>query len=169
MATHNPTWGYRTVRSVFIVDPDDRLRLMLTYPKSVGRNFDEIVRVIDALQATDADPIATPADWQPGDRVIVALRSPPRMQTTSSTTSRSSSPTSATRTHPEPPAHDTRRAPFRSELWVPGTRSMALGRLEGLHSGPMTRVLNLKVRELICVEIQSVGSLVARCRRQVSP
>jgi alkyl hydroperoxide reductase subunit AhpC len=62
-----------TVRSVFIVDPDNKLRLMLTYPKSVGRNFDEIIRVIDALQATDANPIATPADWQPGERVIVAL------------------------------------------------------------------------------------------------
>ena len=62
-----------TVRSVFIVDPDDKLRLMLTYPKSVGRNFDEIVRVIDALQATDASPIATPADWRPGERVIVSL------------------------------------------------------------------------------------------------
>lgn len=62
-----------TVRSVFIVDPDNKLRLMLTYPKSVGRNFDEIVRVIDALQATDANPIATPADWRPGDRVIVAM------------------------------------------------------------------------------------------------
>jgi alkyl hydroperoxide reductase subunit AhpC len=62
-----------TVRSVFIIDPDDKLRLMLTYPKSVGRNFDEIVRVLDALQATDRDPIATPADWRPGDRVIVSL------------------------------------------------------------------------------------------------
>jgi alkyl hydroperoxide reductase subunit AhpC len=62
-----------TVRSVFIVDPDNTLRLSLTYPKSVGRNFDEIVRVLDALQATDKAPIATPADWQPGDRVIVGL------------------------------------------------------------------------------------------------
>ncbi len=61
-----------TVRSVFIVDPADKVRLILTYPKSVGRNFDEIVRVIDALQATDANPIATPADWRPGDRVIVS-------------------------------------------------------------------------------------------------
>ena len=61
-----------TVRSVFIIDPSDKLRLMLTYPKSVGRNFDEIVRVIDALQATDANPIATPANWTPGERVIVS-------------------------------------------------------------------------------------------------
>ncbi|CAI7974752.1 thioredoxin-dependent peroxiredoxin [Frankia sp. Hr75.2] len=62
-----------TVRSVFIIDPADKVRLSLTYPKSVGRNFDEIIRVIDALQATDANPIATPADWKPGDRVIVAI------------------------------------------------------------------------------------------------
>ena len=61
-----------TVRSVFIIDPDNKIRLILTYPKSVGRNFDEIVRVVDALQATDANPIATPADWRPGDRVIVS-------------------------------------------------------------------------------------------------
>jgi len=61
-----------TVRSVFIIDPADKVRLTLTYPKSVGRNFDEILRVIDALQATDANPVATPADWRPGDRVVVA-------------------------------------------------------------------------------------------------
>ncbi len=61
-----------TVRSVFIIDPNNKLRLMLTYPKSVGRNFDEIVRVLDALQATDQNPIATPADWRPGERVIVS-------------------------------------------------------------------------------------------------
>lgn len=61
-----------TVRSVFVIDPSNKVRLTLTYPKSVGRNFDEIVRVIDALQATDAAPIATPADWRPGDRVIVS-------------------------------------------------------------------------------------------------
>ena len=61
-----------TVRSVFVIDPDNRIRLTLTYPKSVGRNFDEIVRVIDALQLTDRFPIATPADWLPGDRVIAS-------------------------------------------------------------------------------------------------
>ena len=61
-----------TVRSVFVIDPANKVRLTLTYPKSVGRNFDEIIRVIDALQATDQAPIATPVDWRPGDRVIVA-------------------------------------------------------------------------------------------------
>ncbi|NIJ11923.1 alkyl hydroperoxide reductase subunit AhpC [Saccharomonospora amisosensis] len=61
-----------TVRSVFIIDPQNKVRLTLTYPKSVGRNFDEILRVIDALQLTDAHPVATPADWTPGNRVIVS-------------------------------------------------------------------------------------------------
>ena len=61
-----------TVRSVFIVDPNNKVRLTLTYPKSVGRNFDEIVRVIDALQLTDAAPVSTPVDWKPGERVIVS-------------------------------------------------------------------------------------------------
>ena len=61
-----------TVRSVFVIDPANKVRLTLTYPKSVGRNFDELVRVIDALQTTDSAPVATPVDWQPGDRVIVS-------------------------------------------------------------------------------------------------
>ena len=61
-----------TVRSVFIVDPKNKVRLTLTYPKSIGRNFGEIMRVIYALQLTDAAPVSTPADWQPGDRIIVA-------------------------------------------------------------------------------------------------
>ncbi|HUW78346.1 MAG TPA: peroxiredoxin [Candidatus Nanopelagicaceae bacterium] len=61
-----------TVRSVFIIDPANKVRLTLTYPKSVGRNFDEILRVIDALQLTDTSPVATPADWRPGDKVIVS-------------------------------------------------------------------------------------------------
>ena len=61
-----------TVRSVFIVDPKDKVRLTLTYPKSVGRNFDEILRVIDALQLTDRAAVSTPVDWTPGDRVIVS-------------------------------------------------------------------------------------------------
>ena len=61
-----------TVRSVFIIDPANKVRLSLTYPKSVGRNFDEILRVIDALQLTDLVPVSTPVDWEPGQRVIVA-------------------------------------------------------------------------------------------------
>lgn len=61
-----------TVRSVFIIDPANKVRLTLTYPKSVGRNFDEILRVIDALQLTDSAPVSTPVDWRPGDRVIVS-------------------------------------------------------------------------------------------------
>jgi alkyl hydroperoxide reductase subunit AhpC len=61
-----------TVRSVFIIDPNDKVRLTLTYPKSVGRNFNEILRVIDALQVTDKNPVSTPVDWNPGERIIVA-------------------------------------------------------------------------------------------------
>lgn len=59
------------VRSVFIIDPQKKVRLTLTYPMSVGRNFTEILRVIDALQAGDANRIATPADWVPGGTVII--------------------------------------------------------------------------------------------------
>lgn len=61
-----------TVRSVFVIDPNNIIRLTLAYPKSVGRNFDEIVRVLDALQATDRAAIATPADWKAGDRIVVS-------------------------------------------------------------------------------------------------
>jgi alkyl hydroperoxide reductase subunit AhpC len=70
-----------TVRSVFIIDPSHKVRLTLTYPKSVGRNFDEIVRVIDALQLTDAAPVSTPVDWTPGGKVIVS----PAMSTADAT------------------------------------------------------------------------------------
>lgn len=59
------------VRSVFIIDPDKRIRLMMTYPMSVGRNFAEILRVIDALQTGDKYRIATPADWEVGKDVII--------------------------------------------------------------------------------------------------
>ncbi len=62
-----------TVRTVFIIGPDKKIRLMMTYPMSVGRNFAEILRALDAVQATDGVPIATPADWVPGKDVIVAL------------------------------------------------------------------------------------------------
>jgi alkyl hydroperoxide reductase subunit AhpC len=60
-----------TVRSVFIIDPDKKIRVMLTYPAAVGRNFDEILRVLDALQLSDEYDIATPVDWRKGDRVVV--------------------------------------------------------------------------------------------------
>ncbi len=62
-----------TVRSVYIIGPDKKVRLTMTYPMSVGRNFAEILRALDAVQATDGVPIATPANWQPGQDVIVAL------------------------------------------------------------------------------------------------
>lgn len=61
-----------TVRSVFIIDPANKVRLTLTYPKSVGRNFNEILRVIDALQLTDKATVSTPANWIQGDKVIVS-------------------------------------------------------------------------------------------------
>jgi len=59
------------VRSVFIIDPNKKIRLTMTYPMSVGRNFDEILRVIDSLQLGDAKRVATPADWQKGKDVII--------------------------------------------------------------------------------------------------
>ena len=62
-----------TVRTVFIIGPDKKIRLTLSYPMSVGRNFAEILRALDAIQATDGVPIATPANWVPGQDVIVAL------------------------------------------------------------------------------------------------
>jgi alkyl hydroperoxide reductase subunit AhpC len=60
-----------TVRSVFIVDPAKKIRLILTYPPSAGRNFAEVLRVIDSLQMTDKHKVATPANWQKGERVII--------------------------------------------------------------------------------------------------
>lgn len=62
-----------TVRTVFIIGPDKKIRLTMSYPMSVGRNFAEILRALDAIQATDGVPIATPANWVPGQDVIVAL------------------------------------------------------------------------------------------------
>lgn len=59
------------VRAVFIIDPDKKIRLTMTYPMSCGRNFDEILRVIDALQLADVKRIATPADWRAGAEVII--------------------------------------------------------------------------------------------------
>jgi len=60
-----------TVRSVFIIDPAKKVRLIITYPASTGRNFNEILRVIDSLQLTDNYSVATPVNWQDGDDVII--------------------------------------------------------------------------------------------------
>ncbi|MBJ7309088.1 peroxiredoxin [Rugamonas sp. CCM 8940] len=62
-----------TVRSLFIIDPNKKVRLTITYPMSTGRNFDEILRVIDALQLTDGYTVATPGNWRDGDDVIIPL------------------------------------------------------------------------------------------------
>ena len=59
------------VRSVFLIDPDKKVRLTMTYPMSVGRNFDEILRAIDALQFSDKHGVATPADWRHGKVAII--------------------------------------------------------------------------------------------------
>jgi peroxiredoxin (alkyl hydroperoxide reductase subunit C) len=68
-----------TVRCVFVIDPNQVIRLILYYPLTTGRNMDEILRVVDALQTSDANKVATPANWRPGDMVIVP---PPQTQET---------------------------------------------------------------------------------------
>ena len=60
-----------TVRSVFVIGPDNKVKLTLTYPASTGRNFDELIRVIDSLQLTAKHKVATPADWKAGEDVII--------------------------------------------------------------------------------------------------
>ncbi|HBP5564563.1 TPA: peroxiredoxin [Pseudomonas aeruginosa] len=60
-----------TVRSLFIIDPNKEVRLIITYPASTGRNFNEILRVIDSLQLTDNHKVATPANWEDGDEVVI--------------------------------------------------------------------------------------------------
>lgn len=62
-----------TVRTVFIIGPDKKLRLSISYPMNVGRNFAEILRALDAIQITEGVPLATPANWEPGQDVIVGL------------------------------------------------------------------------------------------------
>ena len=61
-----------TVRSVFIIDTNNKIRLTLTYPASTGRNFDEILRVIDSMQLTDSNKVATPVNWKHGEDVIIS-------------------------------------------------------------------------------------------------
>jgi alkyl hydroperoxide reductase subunit AhpC len=60
-----------TVRCVFVIDPNKKIRMMMTYPPSTGRNFREILRVVDSLQLTDKYKVATPVNWQKGDKVII--------------------------------------------------------------------------------------------------
>ncbi|GJG96605.1 peroxiredoxin [Cupriavidus pauculus] len=60
-----------TVRSLFVIDPKKKVRLIITYPASTGRNFNEILRVIDSLQLTDNHSVATPGNWQDGDDVVI--------------------------------------------------------------------------------------------------
>ncbi len=68
---HEASSDTAPIRAVYVMDPDRRLRAMVYYPLEVGRSFDEFVRLIDALQTVDEEGVATPADWQPGDKVIV--------------------------------------------------------------------------------------------------
>ncbi len=71
------TWEGRTpmdnatVRSVFVIGPDRQIKLTITYPMSTGRNFDEVLRVLDSVQLTAGHKVATPVNWNPGDRVII--------------------------------------------------------------------------------------------------
>ena len=62
----------QTVRNVFVIDPDRRIKLILIYPMTTGRNFDEVLRVLDALQLSAGHRVATPANWKPGEDVIIA-------------------------------------------------------------------------------------------------
>jgi alkyl hydroperoxide reductase subunit AhpC len=62
----------QTVRNVFVIGPDKKVKLILVYPMTTGRNFDEVLRVIDSLQLTATHKVSTPAQWQPGDDVIIA-------------------------------------------------------------------------------------------------
>jgi thioredoxin-dependent peroxiredoxin len=62
----------QTVRNVFVIGPDKKIKLILVYPMTTGRNFDEVLRVIDSLQLTANHKVATPAQWKPGDKVIIS-------------------------------------------------------------------------------------------------
>ena len=73
LAENRTSANSATVRTVFIIGPDKKIRLTMSYPMSVGRNFAEILRALDAIQITDGAPIATPADWVPGQDVIVGM------------------------------------------------------------------------------------------------
>jgi alkyl hydroperoxide reductase subunit AhpC len=71
-ATERTPADNQTVRNVFVIGPDKKVKLILVYPMTTGRNFDEVLRVIDSLQLTAQHKVATPAQWQPGNDVIIA-------------------------------------------------------------------------------------------------
>src|SRR5438094_9362608 len=62
----------QTVRNVFVIGPDKKIKLVIVYPMTTGRNYDEVLRVIDSLQLTAKDKVATPVNWKQGDDVIIA-------------------------------------------------------------------------------------------------
>ncbi|MBU6459961.1 MAG: peroxiredoxin [Proteobacteria bacterium] len=80
---HPNALATQTVRSVYFIDPNKKLRAQITYPASTGRNFAEILRVIDSLQLTDNYQVATPADWQQGDECVIvpSIKDPEEIQT----------------------------------------------------------------------------------------
>ena len=71
-ATERTPAQNQTVRNVFVIGPDKKIKLVLVYPMTTGRNFDEVLRVIDSLQLTAKHKVATPAQWQQGEDVIIA-------------------------------------------------------------------------------------------------
>jgi alkyl hydroperoxide reductase subunit AhpC len=71
-ATKRTAVDNQTVRNVFIIGPDKRIKLILVYPMTTGRNFDEVLRVLDSLQLTAKNKVATPVNWEPGEDVIIA-------------------------------------------------------------------------------------------------
>ena len=90
----------QTVRDVFVVGPDKKVKLILVYPMTTGRNFDEVLRVIDSLQLTAAHQVATPANWQPGDDVIITAAVSDEEAASGSRATRRSSPTCGRRRSP---------------------------------------------------------------------
>jgi alkyl hydroperoxide reductase subunit AhpC len=62
----------QTVRNIFVIGPDKKIKLIMVYPMTTGRNFDEVLRIIDSLQLTSTHKVATPVNWRPGDDVIIA-------------------------------------------------------------------------------------------------